>query len=168
MTAPLNDVIHSYFVPAFRMKEDVVPGRITKQWFNSDQVGSYDVECAEYCGTAHSYMYSKIVVMEVEDYNKWFQSANSTPGADDAGKAKTGEDVYNENGCIGCHSVDTADILVGPSLQGLSATKSAQYMKDAIANPDQDVPEGFYPGIMTPYNLNDSDMKLLLEYLQTK
>ena len=168
MSTPLNDVIHAYYVPAFRIKEDLVPGRLTKQWFNSNQVGEYDVECAEYCGTAHSYMYSKIVVMEVEDYNKWFESADSTPGANDAGQAKTGEDVYMENGCIGCHSTDDDSVLVGPSMKGLSAKQSAEYMRDAIVNPDKDIAEGFTPGIMTPYTMEENDMKLLLEYLKTK
>ena len=168
MSAPIDDVIHAYFVPAFRMKEDVVPGRVTKQWFNSDTVGVYDVECAEYCGTRHSYMYSKIHVMPVDEYEAWFNSANSVPGANDANKARSGEDVFVENGCNGCHAVDDDSVLVGPSLKGLSANKDAQYMRDAIVDPDKDVAEGFYPGIMTPYNLEKDDLKLLLEYLESK
>jgi len=81
MTAPLNDVIHSYYVPAFRMKEDVVPGRMTKQWFNSPVIGNYDVECAEYCGTRHSYMLSKIHVIDRAAYDAWFESSSKVgPG----------------------------------------------------------------------------------------
>ena len=114
MTAPESDVIHSYYVPAFRMKEDVVPGRITKQWFNSNKVGEYDVECAEYCGTDHSYMYSKIVVMEKDAYDAWFNSNEETPKGD---FAKTGDDLLQFHGCKQCHAIETDARLVGPSLK---------------------------------------------------
>lgn len=164
MTAPLNDVLHSYFVPAFRMKEDVVPGRVTKQWFNSSKVGSYDVECAEYCGTDHSYMYSKIVVMEKADYEKWFNSTTDTPKGD---FAKDGKSLYASNGCASCHSIDTDATLVGPSLQGIGAKYDSAYLKDALTTPDKDVPEGFYPGIMPAFNLPAADMATLIKYMET-
>lgn len=114
MTAPTDDVIHSWFVPAFRMKEDVVPGRTTKQWFNSDTVGEYDVECAEYCGTLHSYMYSRIIVMEKDKYDAWFNSTEETPKGN---FAKTGEALLRDNGCKQCHAIETDATLIGPSLK---------------------------------------------------
>ena len=124
MTAPLGDVLHAWYVPAFRMKEDVVPGRITKQWFNAGTVGEYDIECAEYCGTRHSYMYSKIHVMPVAEYEAWYNSADSVPGANDANNARSGEDVFTENGCNGCHAYDTdgswTDSLPDPDMSGLT------------------------------------------------
>jgi cytochrome c oxidase subunit 2 len=165
MTAPVNDVIHAYFVPAFRMKEDVVPGRVTKQWFNASKVGEYDVECAEYCGTDHSYMYSKIVVMEKADYEAWF---NSTDKDTPAGNfAKDGKALYAQNGCASCHSIDTDATLVGPTLKGIGAKYDSKYLADAITNPDKDVPEGFYPGIMPAFDLPAEDLATLVKYMET-
>jgi cytochrome c oxidase subunit 2 len=167
MTSPLNDVIHAYYVPAFRMKEDVVPGRTTKQWFQADVVGEYVVECAEYCGTAHSYMYSKIVVMEQADYDKWFESTAKSPFEDaSAATISKGQSVYEDNGCAGCHSIDSDATLVGPSLKGIGAKYDTTYLKDAITSPDKDVPEGFYPGVMPPFALPDADVAELVKYMQ--
>jgi len=168
MTSPLNDVIHAYYVPAFRMKEDVVPGRMTKQWFQADVVGEYEVECAEYCGTNHSYMYSKIVVMEQADYDKWFESEAKSPFEDaSAAPVSKGQSLYEDNGCAGCHSIDTDATLVGPSLKGIGAKYDAAYLKTAILNPDKDVPTGFFPGVMPPFALPDADVDELVKYMQT-
>ncbi|MCW8821371.1 MAG: cytochrome c oxidase subunit II [Sulfurovum sp.] len=163
MSAPVNDVIHSYYVPAFRMKEDVVPGRMTQQWFNSPVVGSYDVECAEYCGTRHSYMLSKINVMERAEYDEWFESSKRTPGAADV-KISKGQEIYESNGCAGCHSIDTAATLVGPSLMGIGDKYDAAYLKDAILNPDKDVPAGFTAGVMPPFTMSDADVDEVIKY----
>jgi len=163
MSAPLNDVIHSFYVPAFRMKEDVVPGRITKQWFKSEVIGSYDVECAEYCGTRHSYMLSKINVISRAEYDAWFNSSKRTPGAEDK-KISKGQEVYEQNGCSGCHSINSDAVLVGPSLMGIADKRSTQYIKDAIVTPNKDIPAGFTAGIMPPFNLSDEDMKELLKF----
>jgi len=165
MTAPLNDVIHAYYVPAFRMKEDVVPGRVTKQWFKSDVPGTYDVECAEYCGTAHAYMYSKIVVMEKEAYEAWFESQNPTP-FEEAGSMSRGQQLYEENGCAACHAIDSDATLVGPSLKGIGKKYDAAYLKDGIVAPDKDIPAGFFPGVMPAYALSDEDAAELVKYLQ--
>jgi len=129
MTAPIDDVIHSYFVPAFRMKEDVVPGRITKQWFKAEKLGEYDVECAEYCGTDHSYMFSQIVVLPKDKYNEWFNSNADTPKGN---FGQSGAAVLQRNGCKSCHAIDTDKILVGPSLKTRRLTK-AQVL-DVIKN----------------------------------
>ncbi len=163
MHAPINDVIHAYFVPAFRMKEDVVPGRATQQWFNSNVIGTYDVECAEYCGTRHSYMYSKIHVMEKAEYDEWFESSKRTPGAADV-KISKGQELYESNGCAGCHSIDTAATLVGPSLMGIGDKYDAVYLKDAILNPDKDVPAGFTAGVMPPFAMSDADVDEVIKY----
>lgn len=163
MSAPINDVIHAYFVPAFRMKEDVVPGRTTQQWFNSNVIGTYDVECAEYCGTRHSYMYSKIHVMERAEYDAWFESSKRTPGAADV-KISKGQELYESNGCAGCHSIDTAATLVGPSLMGIGDKYDATYLKDAILNPDKDVPAGFTAGVMPPFAMSDADVDEVIKY----
>ena len=167
MTAPLNDVIHSYYIPAFRMKEDVVPGRTTKQWFKADKVGTYDVECAEYCGTAHSYMYSKVVVMEQAEYDAWFATEGKTPYEDaNAEPISKGQALYEDNGCSGCHSIDSTDTIVGPGLKGIGEKHDAAYLKNALVNPDKDVPEGFFPGVMPPFALPDEDIAELVKYMQ--
>ncbi len=114
MSAPKNDVIHSFFVPAFRMKEDVVPGRTTKQWFNATEVGEYDIECAEYCGTDHSYMYSRLVVLPQKEYDAWFNSAEDTPKGN---FTKTGDALLQRHGCTQCHSILTDEMKIGPSLK---------------------------------------------------
>ncbi|HIP20027.1 MAG TPA: cytochrome c oxidase subunit II [Sulfurimonas sp.] len=129
MTAPIDDVLHSFFVPAFRMKEDVVPGRITKQWFKADTVGEYDIECAEYCGTDHSYMYSRIVVMPVDEYNTWFNSNNDTPEGD---YLTSGDAILQQHGCKSCHAINSDKKLVGPTLQTRRLTK--EQVLDVIEN----------------------------------
>jgi cytochrome c oxidase subunit 2 len=165
MTAPVGDVIHAYYVPAFRMKEDVVPGRTTKQWFRATKVGEYDVECAEYCGTDHSYMYSKIVVMEKADYEAWFNSdKEDTPKGN---FPKDGKALYAQNGCASCHAIDSDATLVGPTLQGIGEKYDSKYLADALTNPDKDVPEGFYPGIMPTFNLPAEDLATLIKYMET-
>jgi cytochrome c oxidase subunit 2 len=113
MTAPLDDVIHSFYIPAFRMKEDVVPGRTTKQWFNA-KAGEYDIECAEYCGTDHSYMYSRLVVLPKAEYEAWFNSTEETPKGN---YAKSGDALLQRHGCKQCHAVETDKVIVGPSFK---------------------------------------------------
>ncbi len=114
MTAPVGDVIHSFYIPAFRMKEDVVPGRTTKQWFNASKVGEYDVECAEYCGTDHSYMYSRVVVLPQAEYDAWFNSTENTPKGN---YAKGGDALVQRHGCTQCHAIETDTLKIGPSLK---------------------------------------------------
>ncbi|MBL4730525.1 MAG: cytochrome c oxidase subunit II [Sulfurimonas sp.] len=166
MTAPIDDVLHAYYVPAFRMKEDIVPGRMTKQWFNSTVIGTYDVECAEYCGTNHAYMYSKIHVMPRADYDAWMNSDDSKPAAFATGASK-GQELFENNGCASCHSVLNDSIVVGPSLLGITSTKDAQYLKDAIINPDKDIAEGFSAGIMGAVAMSDEDITELYAYIKT-
>jgi cytochrome c oxidase subunit 2 len=129
MTAPLDDVIHAWYVPAFRMKEDVVPGRTTKQWFKATKVGEYDVECAEYCGTDHSYMYSRIVVMPKAEYEAWFNSSEDTPKGN---YASSGDAVLQQHGCKSCHAITTDKLLVGPTLKTRTLTK--EQVLDVINN----------------------------------
>ena len=129
MTAPLDDVIHAFFVPAFRMKEDVVPGRITKQWFNASKLGEYEVECAEYCGTDHSYMYSRVIVIPKEKYNAWFNSKEDTPKGN---YASSGDAILQQHGCKSCHAINTDKVLIGPSLKTRRLTK--EQVLDVINN----------------------------------
>jgi cytochrome c oxidase subunit 2 len=93
-----QDVIHSFFVPAFRIKQDVLPGRYTTQWFEATQTGEYHLFCAEYCGTSHSGMQGKVVVMEQDEYQDWL--AGKTSGV---AMLSSGEQLFQQFGCQTCH-----------------------------------------------------------------
>ena len=157
MSAPIDDVIHAYYVPAFRMKEDVVPGRTTKQWFRASKVGEYDVECAEYCGTDHSYMYSKIVVMEKADYEAWFNSTQETPKGD---FDRSGESLVKFHGCKQCHAIETDATLVGPSLK---TRFSKEQVLDVINNGQDQL--GYAMGAMPAGLASGKDAEEIAEYV---
>ncbi len=166
-TAPLNDVIHSYYIPAFRIKEDVVPGRITKQWFNAKK-GTYDVECAEYCGTRHSYMRTKIHAIDPAKYKEWIASKRKTPDSTEEVSMSAGEQIFSDNGCSGCHATKDNTTLVGPSLKGIGKNRDDAYLKDDIITPNKEIAKGFTGGIMPSYKkLSDKDVKELVKYLKT-
>jgi cytochrome c oxidase subunit 2 len=114
-----RDVIHSFYVPALRLKQDVLPGRYTQTWFQSDRPGRYELFCAEYCGMGHSAMLGEIVVMKPEDYDAWLNDArrSGSPAADAAqteedrvdprtGLVEQGRRLSSEYGCFKCHTVD--------------------------------------------------------------
>ncbi|OUR73574.1 cytochrome c oxidase subunit II [Arcobacter sp. 31_11_sub10_T18] len=173
MTAPLDDVLHAYYVAAFRIKEDVVPGQVTKLWFNANRIGEYDVQCAEYCGTRHAYMRSVIKVVSQEDYEEYL---NPTVVA-----AKTAMDVFNENGCIGCHTTD-GTVSAGPSFKDIynteikvlangvtkTVTRDEAYLIRAIEDPDAEIVEGYTAGMMPSFKgaINAEDMKIVMNYFK--
>lgn len=158
MTAPLGDVLHSFFVPAFRMKEDVVPGRITKQWFKADKVGEYDVECAEYCGTDHSYMFSRIVVLPKAEYEAWFNSNEDTPKGN---YTKGGDAVLQRHGCKSCHAVTTDKRLIGPTLKTRTLTK--EQVLDVIKNGQSKL--GYAMGAMPAGLVEGTDAQEIAAYV---
>jgi cytochrome c oxidase subunit 2 len=158
-------VLHSFYVPAFRVKEDVVPGRETHLWFKATVPGRYDVQCAEYCGTRHAYMLSKVEVMEKAAFDAWYAGDKLSPHDTSAPRGE-GEALYQTLGCASCHSLD-GSVIVGPSFQGLfghkvrvvsggkarEVTADEAYLRRSIENPDADVTEGFESGLMP--NLSD-------------
>lgn len=158
MTAPVGDVLHSFYVPAFRMKEDVVPGRLTKQWFKADKVGEFDVECAEYCGTDHSYMYSRIVVLPKAEYEAWFNSNEDTPKGN---YAKGGDAVLQLHGCKSCHAVLTDKMLIGPTLKTRTLTK--EQVLDVIKNGQAKL--GYDMGAMPAGLATGSDAQEIAAYV---
>jgi len=159
MSAPVNDVIHSYYIPAFRMKEDVVPGRTTKQWFNANKVGEYDVECAEYCGTDHSYMYSKVVVMEKADYEKWFEG--NTEDTPEGNFDKSGSSLLHQHGCKSCHAIEKDATLVGPTLKTRVLTK--EQVLDVINNGQDQL--GYAMGAMPAGTATGADAEEIAAYV---
>jgi cytochrome c oxidase subunit 2 len=182
ITAPKNDVLHSYYVPAFRFKQDAVPGFTYNAWFNATQKGVFDIECTEYCGVGHSSMLGKIYVISQEDFDKWYNSDRQTP-FDKVQKVPThpGLVALNTNGCTGCHTLDGSP-LVGPSYKGMWGRKvkvneggtlkevvtDEAYLKESILNPDAQVVDGFSAGMMTSYKgvLSDKDIDNIIDYFK--
>ena len=173
-----EDVNHSLFIPAFRVKEDVIPGYNNYLWFIPTMVGEYEVLCTEYCGLLHSSMLAKAKVLEQTDYDNWFAEFKS--------KAREPEpDGYlllRNTGCIACHSLDGTN-LVGPSFKNLFGMERTvttpdgqkrievdeEYITNSIYNPDDEIVAGYNKGLMQSYRdiLNESDIQIITDYLKT-
>ena len=165
------DVLHAFYVPAFRVKRDTVPGMETYAWFVAEEPGSYDLFCAEYCGVAHSAMITTVEAIPAAEFAAWLEDK---PAAADAGKA-----LLQKHGCLGCHSVDGTP-SVGPTFQGISGrqvtvitngesqtlTTDRAYLEKAILEPNADIVEGFPPA-MPSYagRIPAEDMTGILDYL---
>jgi len=175
-----NDVIHSFFVPDYRIKQDVVPGRYTEAWFQVPEPGESIIFCTEYCGTGHSDMYGKVVVHEQQDFENWL--ANNAGGAskpEDLAPAEWGQQLAQQNACQTCHSPDGAD-LTGPTWQGTfgaqhtmadgsSVEVDENYLRESILDPNAKVREGYQQGLMPTYQgvLNDEQLNAIIEYIKT-
>jgi cytochrome c oxidase subunit 2 len=171
LTMTSEDVIHSFFVPAFRVKADVLPGRYTTMWFEATQVGEFHLFCAEYCGTKHSEMIGKIVVMEPRDFQTWLG------GGAEGSLTQAGEKLFGELGCITCHN-DKADAR-GPQLAGLfgktvelqngdTVVADEAYLREAILEPQKRVVAGYQP-LMPTYVTQLSEEKVieLIAYIRS-
>lgn len=177
------DVLHSLFIPEFRIKSDMVPGREKQMWFRSDREGEYEVFCAEYCGLRHSYMSSKVRVLPKEEFNKWLGDTAlvaTTAGAANPGAA--GEAIIKNQGCIACHSTDGTKI-VGPTFKGLfghevtvmkdgqvvKVTADEAYITRSIYEPNAEIVQGFPQGQMQSYKgmVSEDDLAKIIEYLKT-
>lgn len=179
-----RDVIHSFFVPEFRVKQDVVPGRYTTVWFEARRAGIYDIFCTEYCGTGHSTMRGQVVVLSAEDYGRWLTAAGAQAGqAPPAGGApatalaEQGRVIAAEQGCLGCHSVD-GHRHIGPTWGGLYLRRTTMtdgevvvadeaYLTESMMDPLRRHVEGFDP-IMPSYQgrLSPAETAALLEYIK--
>jgi len=170
------DVLHSFFVPGFRIKRDVVPGLKSYVWFKATEPGSYDVFCAEYCGTGHSKMITTVEALSTEDYASWAQPVAATA-------EPRGLTVLKEKGCTACHSLD-GSAGIGPSLYQLSGHEievmsggkerelkiDADYLRRSIREPAADIVEGFQP-IMPTFGadqLSEEDLQAIVDYLLGK
>jgi cytochrome c oxidase subunit 2 len=153
LTMTSQDVIHSFFVPAFRIKQDVLPGRYTNLWFQATQPRKYHLFCTEYCGTNHSTMIGTVVVMERADYQQWLESRA------DRSLAAEGRKLFQKLQCVACHSGDAR--ARGPVLEEIYGTEAPladggkvlvddEYLRESILNPRAQVVAGFKP-IMPPF-----------------
>lgn len=174
-----TDVIHSFWVPEFRIKQDAVPGRWTDLRVTPIEVGDFRIRCAELCGYAHSAMYAPVVVVEAEDFEAWIagQEVEMPPPAEMA-PGELGSRLAEEQGCLSCHSLDGTD-LVGPSWLGLygsqrqledgsTAAVDEQYLRTSILEPQSQVVAG-YPNVMpAAYSfLSDEELDAIVEYIKS-
>jgi len=169
LTMISQDVIHDFFVPAFRMKQDVLPGRYTTSWFQATKVGRYHLFCAEYCGTKHSGMIGDVFVMEPADYENWLA------GGAGQSLAQSGQKLFQSLGCITCHRGDTG--ARGPNLAGVfgspvkltdgrTVLADEAYIRESILSPNAKVVATFEP-IMPTFQGQVSDLIQLVEYVKT-
>src|SRR5208282_4384806 len=171
-TYPSANLIHSLYIPAFRIKEDAVPGLKTHLWFKADEVGSFDIFCTEYCGTGHSHMLSKVVVMADNEFDKWYASAEA------AGAKERGMNLLQVKGCLGCHTTDGTK-KIGPSFKGLFGMKETvitdgkeheiivdeAFIRKAVLQPGADLVKG-YPKIMPQLPVTPEELDAIVAALK--
>lgn len=186
-----QDVIHSYFIPAFKVKQDAVPGVPDLfVWFEATRLGDYDVFCAEYCGNQHSHMLTKVHVLTQEDYDAWLKSeGDKVIAMKKAAEASTdspelialGKTLSQSKGCTACHSTDGSR-LIGPSYKGIyghettvmtdgkarQVTVDDEYIKKSMLDPTADIVQGFQPLMPSQKGLvTDSEIKALTAYIKS-
>jgi len=169
------DVIHSFFIPAFRVKEDVLPGRETYLWFKPQSTGPADIYCAEYCGQKHAYMMSEVIVLGEDEFEAWYSAA---PG--DSAVTAPVVALMDKHGCLDCHRLtDEADI--GPPFMDLYGSErtvivdgneeqriaNEAYLRRAILEPSAEYVAGFERNMPVPQELTDDDVRQIIEYLKT-
>lgn len=169
-----KDVIHSFYIPSMRIKQDVVPGRYTALTFVAEKLGDYQVFCTEYCGTSHSAMLAKMKVVSQEDYEKWIQE-----NEEGLTLVQKGEKYSKDKGCVACHSMDGSP-KVGPTWKGLFGTErefadgskaraDENYLRESILNPNVKVVKGFNPGVMPTFQgqLSEEQVNAIIEYMKS-
>ena len=172
MVMTSQDVIHSFYVPAFRVKQDVLPGRYTTAWFRATKPGTYHLFCAEYCGTQHSGMVGDVVVMEPAQYQAWLSGGSAT-----GSMADTGQALFQQLGCVTCHRSDTQGR--GPDLNGVFGKKvlledgrevvaDEDYVRESILVPGAKIVSGFKP-IMPPFQglVSEEQLNALVAYVKS-
>ena len=174
-----TDVLHSFYIPVMRAKMDVLPNRYNVMWFDANQAGEYEIFCTEYCGTGHSNMNAKVIVMPQKMYEVWLAEAGSAD--DDLPLEELGAKLYSKKACNTCHTLD-GTALVGPSYlqtsqmwgqervfdDGSSAIIDENYVRSSILEPQIQIVEG-YQGVMPTYQglLNDRELDALIAFLKT-
>ena len=172
-----EDVLHSFFVPAFRVKQDLVGGMYTYLWFTPTKTGTYELYCTEYCGTGHSAMLGKVVVMSPQEYEKW-EKGEEEKAVASLPPAELGKQLYTQRGCNACHSIDGSS-LVGPTWKGLyghevvlqdgtKVTADENYIREAILEPQAKMVKGFGP-VMPSFKgvISDDEISDLIAYIKT-
>jgi len=172
-----KDVIHGFFIPAFRIKEDVVPGQKNYSWFIPGELGDFDLLCSAYCGVSHSYMSAVVRIVSQDKYEQWIANLQAK-----GSETNSGHSVLDKNGCLGCHSLDGSK-LVGPSFKSMYGSTvevntsgtthkisvDDKYIKTSINEPDKDVVTGYPQGVMKSYKgiISDKDVQAITDYFKT-
>ena len=177
------DVLHSLYIPAFRVKEDMVPGQDKVMWFIPGTPGEFDLFCTEYCGLQHSYMFTVVKVVPKEEFDAWMTDTTAVTAVADTelSLADQGWEVLTRNACNTCHSSDGSK-LIGPSYLGgwggtrtvvsgreeLQVAVDEAYIMRSIFDPDAEVVKGFNKSLMQPYEgmITEEEVKLIIEYLK--
>jgi len=172
MVMSSQDVIHSFFVPAFRIKTDVLPGRYTETWFRPTKTGTYHLFCSQYCGTNHSAMVGEVIVMEPAAFQAWLST-----GGDSGSLASNGQQLFQALGCPTCHRSDTQGR--GPNLAGIfgrpvllddgrTLVADENYIRESILNPGAKIVAGFKP-IMPSFQgqVSEDDLMALVAYIKS-
>lgn len=172
VTMTSEDVIHSFFIPAFRTKQDVVPGKYSTVWFNATKPGKYHLFCAEYCGTKHSGMIGWVYVMKPEDYENWLSG-----GANEGTLAQNGEKLFQSLACTNCHKPENSGRC--PDLAGIFGTQvkladgrtvkvDEAYIRESILNPMAKVVAGYQPVMPTfQGQVTEAQVLQLIEYVRS-
>lgn len=172
-----EDVLHSFYVPSFRIKQDAVPGRYTALWFNAEKLGEFHVFCTEYCGTSHSAMITKLKVVSQEDFDKWLVQESEVGLLP---IAKRGEKYFQVRACSSCHSVDSPAVKVGPSLyqrwgkdavqnDGSKVVFDENHVRESMMLPQAKIAQGFNkPSAMPSFQgqLSESELSAIIEYIK--
>jgi cytochrome c oxidase subunit 2 len=172
-----QDVIHSFFVPDFRMKMDVLPNRYTTAWFEAVKAGEFDIFCTEYCGKGHSEMLGKVKVLTEKDYQAWKEKA-SAEIPEGLSLEEAGKELYKSKACATCHSIDGTP-GVAPSFLGRFGKRETlsdgsqvlvdeNYIRESILNPQAKVVQGFQPVMPTFQGvLKDRQIDALIAYIKS-
>jgi cytochrome c oxidase subunit 2 len=172
-----RDVIHGFYLPEFRLKQDILPGQYTYLYLQPDREGSYDIFCTQYCGVGHSTMRAKLIVMSPAEHAKW-ESETATAARADQPLSETGRKLLAKHGCLACHSaIGTAKD--GPTFQGLYGRKVAlegdrevvadeEYLRESIEDPGAKIVRGF-PNVMPPFKgrISGDEVTAIIAYLKT-
>lgn len=173
-----RDVIHSFYVPAFRIKQDVVPGRYIVTWFQSDTPGTYPIDCAEYCGLEHSMMRGQVVVLPQPDYAKWMEQNAPAGDEKEANLVASGHDVATRYQCFACHTID-GQPHIGPTwsrlydswvdLDGGRRVKADEaYLTRSMMEPNADIVRGYKAVMPTFYGrLSHVEVAALVEFIRS-
>ena len=171
ITFTSEDVLHDIYIPAFRVKADAIPGRYSEIWFEPSQIGDFHLFCAEYCGTKHSGMIGRVVVMEPRDYQAWLSGSDGQP------LAARGQQLFQQLACMTCHLSDGTGR--GPSLAGVYGSKvelangtgvmaDEGYIRESILTPQMKLVSGFQPVMPTFQGLvNEEGVMSLIEYIKS-
>jgi cytochrome c oxidase subunit 2 len=171
LTMTSQDVIHDFGIPAFRVKNDVLPGRYTSEWFEATKVGEYHLFCDQYCGTEHSRMVGKVVVLTAQDYQAWLSGARK-----DETPSMAGMELFKEYSCVNCHSQEApsmanvygSQVVVWEDGVKKTITADESYIRDSILYPNHQIVDGYQP-LMPSYKgrLSEEQILQLVAYIKT-